>query len=278
MEKSKAAMETRIIPQYCKHHSGSKYEYPAASPVHNINDVAITLSENIIGAKPWAPNEEILKETVIRVLAQHGNATKSKIVSADTIFPLMKTIDDLCFPGLLFPTKQINHLFHPVLLQISQVPQAGHVGWTQALKVRPGSRAVGSWTMGPSILIRLSTVRYHGNGKKEKLTLLEVMQVAVHEMIHAYLILLSCRHEQCGADFELMHRGDGDGHGLAFVALLKAVLGQMQSWAPVMKDFGMMDEAIHPYEDFSVKLWKRGEGIKSRGRAQRVWWLAAQPL
>lgn len=274
MEEPKRAI---FLPQYCKHHSASKHEYPNPSPIHNINDVAITLSESIIGSKQWTPREELMKESIIRILSKHGSETKSKVVSASTIFSLMKTIDDLCFPGLLFPSNQINHLSHPVLLEVGQAP--GRVGWTQALKVRPGSRVMGSRAMGPSILIRLSTVRHHSNGKKEHLTLREVTQVAVHEMIHAYLLLLSCRREQCGDDFELMHRDtDGGGHGLAFVALLKAVLGQIQSWSPHLKDFGMTDEAIYPYEDFSVKLWKRGEGISSRGKAQHVWWLAAKPL
>ncbi|TDZ20481.1 hypothetical protein Cob_v006432 [Colletotrichum orbiculare MAFF 240422] len=139
---------------------------------------------------------------------------------------------------LLFPTTHINHTSHPVFLEIGQA--RGRVGWTQALRSNLGPRA------GPSILIRLSTVRHRDDGKTEFLTLKEVVQVAAHEMVHAYLLLLSCRREQCGADFEVMHRdADGGGHGLAFVAVLKAVLGQIQSWGPGLEEFGMTDDAIY---------------------------------
>ncbi|KAF9878636.1 hypothetical protein CkaCkLH20_04128 [Colletotrichum karsti] len=281
----------KALPPRCQHHTSSlfraKNEHLVQPHSYNINDVAITLSESITGQTQWTAREKPLKDTVARILSKQGKETSPKVVTASTIFSLMKSIDDLCFLGLLFPTTHLNHPSHPVHLEVGQA--RGRVGWTQALRTRPGgprgavSTGTGSSSspgQGPSILIRLSTVRHHGDdvdnvnhdgekkktkNKSEALTLREVVQVAIHEMVHAYLLLLSCRHKQCGADFELMHRDeDGTGHGLAFVALLKAVLGQVQSWAPQLGEFGMTDEAIDPYEDFSVKLWKRGEGIAAR--------------
>lgn len=267
----------RNVPQRCQHHPlplfRIKNEHLAQPYSYNVNDVAITLSEIITGQIQWTAREKPLKDTVARILSKHGNEKNTKVVSPGAIFSLMKSIDDLCLLGLLFPTAQPNHPSHPVLLEVGQA--RGRVGWTQPLRTKPGARA----SPGPSILIRLSTVRHHDDKKAEALTLREVVQVAIHEMVHAYLLLLSCRQKQCGVDFEVMHRDeDGNGHGLAFVALFKAVLGQVQSWAPQLKDFGMTDEAIDPYEDFSVKLWKRGEGIAARSKGQRVWWLAAKPL
>ncbi|KAL0935067.1 uncharacterized protein CTRU02_209658 [Colletotrichum truncatum] len=266
-------MRTRNLPQRCQHHSSifRKNEHLIQSQSYNINDVAITLTESITGQMQWTAREKPLKDTVARILSKQGAETNPKIVSASTIFSLMKSIDDLCLLGLLFPTTQLNHVSHPVFLEVGQA--RGRVGWTQSLQAKAGPRT------SHSILIRLSTTRYYGDDKREALSLKEVIQVAIHEMIHAYLLLLSCRQRQCGVEFDTMHRdSDGSGHGLAFVALLKAVLGQVQSWAPQLKEFGMTDEAIDPYEDFSLRLWKRGEGISARTKEQRVWWLAARPL
>lgn len=266
----------RSSPLRCQHSSSifRKNDHLVQTQSHNINDVAITLAESIAGQVQWTAREKPLRDTVARILSKQGSDKSPKVVSASTIFTLMKLIDELCFPGLLFPTAHLNHASHPVLLEIGQ--WRGRVGWTQALRTKPGLR---NTSPSPSISIRLSTVRHHADGKTEALSLREVIQIAIHEMVHAYLILLSCRQKQCGTDFETMHRDlDGSGHGLAFVAILKAVLGQVQSWAPQLKDFGMTDEAIDPYEDFSVKLWKRGEGIAARSNGQKVWWLAARPL
>ncbi|OLN86776.1 hypothetical protein CCHL11_07819 [Colletotrichum chlorophyti] len=261
----------RFLPQPCQHHSrnGHQEDNLPQTQSYNINDVAITLSESILGPVHWTTCEEALKNTVARVLLDQGAETSPKIVQANTIFSLMKAIDELCLLGLLFPTSQRNHASHPVVLEIGQT--RGRVGWTQALRTEKAG--------GASIVIRLSTVRHLDGGGKRPLSLAEVVQVAVHEMVHAYLLLLSCRTAECDVDFDIMHRdADGGGHGLAFVALLKAVLAQVQTWAPGLGDFGLTDDAIHPYEDFSLELWKRGERISSRGKGQRVWWLAAKPM
>ncbi|OHE96706.1 hypothetical protein CORC01_08023 [Colletotrichum orchidophilum] len=270
MAESKRA---RFLPQRCQHHSRKSHQHDQVPQPqsHNINDVAITLSECMLGPVPWAASEKSLKNNVARVLVDKGADTNPRGVSASTIFSLMKAIDELCFLGLLFPTPQINHASHPVLLEIG--PTRGRVGWTQPLRTsKPGC---------PNIVIRLSTVRHHddGIGTGKPLPLRDIVQVAVHEMVHAYLLLLSCRRDKCDVDFDVMHRdSDGGGHGLAFVALLKAVLGQIQSWATELRDFGLTDESMHPYEDFGLELWKRGDRISSRSKGQRVWWLAAKPL
>ncbi|KAK2002927.1 hypothetical protein LX36DRAFT_567171 [Colletotrichum falcatum] len=277
MAESKRA---RFLPEQCPHHSQRGHQNDLFQPhSYNINDVAISLSESILGPVQWTACERSLKNTVARVLSDQGAETDPNVVSSGTIFSLMKAIDELCFWGLLFPTPQLNHASHPVLLEVGQ--SRGRVGWTQPLRgsKSPGGGGGGSGGGGPSIAIRLSTVRYHLDGTGTRLPLKELVQVAVHEMVHAYLILLSCRREQCEADFDAMHRNaDGGGHGLAFVALLKAVVCQVQSWAPGLGDFGLTDEAIHPYEDFGLELWKRGDRISSRGKGQRVWWLAARPM
>ncbi|GKT91959.1 hypothetical protein CT0861_04281 [Colletotrichum tofieldiae] len=265
MTESKRA---RFLPKQCSHHSRKAHQNDLLQPQsYNINDVAITLSESILGPIQWTTCEKSLKNTVARVLSDQG--TDPNAVSAGSIFSLMKAIDELCFLGLLFPTSQVNHVSHPVFLEVGQA--RGRVGWTQPLRTsKPG---------GPSIVIRLSTARYHVDGTSTQLPLKELVQIAVHEMVHAYLLLFSCRQEQCEVDFEVMHRNvDGGGHGLAFVALLKAVVCQIQSWAPELREFGLTDEAIHPYEDFGLELWKRGDRISSRSKGQRVWWLAAKPM
>ncbi|KAK1493924.1 hypothetical protein CCUS01_13805 [Colletotrichum cuscutae] len=277
MAESKRA---RFLPQQCQHHSRKphKDDHLPQPRSYNINDVAITLSESMLGPIPWSVSEKSLKNTVARVLVDKGTETSPKVTSASTVFSIMKAIDDLCFLGLLFPTPQINHVSHPVLLEVGQT--RGRVGWTQPLRAsRPGAA---------SIVIRLSTVRHRDDGTTttatttgtgKPLPLREIVQVAVHEMVHAYLLLLSCRRDKCDVDFDIMHRdSDGGGHGLAFVAVLKAVLGQVQSWAPELRDFGLTDESIHPYEDFGLELWKRGDRISSRSKGQRVWWLAAKPM
>ncbi|KAK1984019.1 hypothetical protein LZ30DRAFT_748198 [Colletotrichum cereale] len=266
MAESKRA---RFLPQQCPHHSQKAHQDELQPQSYNINDVAITLSESILGPVQWTTCEKSLKNTVARVLCDQGAETDPNVVSPGTVFSLMKAIDELCLLGLLFPTPLINHTSHPVLLEVGQT--RGRVGWTQPLRGnKPG---------GPSIGIRLSTVRYRLDGTSTRLPLRELVQIAVHEMVHAYLILFSCRREQCEVDFDVMHRNaDGGGHGLAFVALLKAVVCQIQGWAPELRDFGLTDEAIHPYEDFGLELWKRGERISSRSKGQRVWWLAAKPM
>lgn len=270
MAESKRA---RFLPQHCQHHTRNLHQHGhlPQPQSYNINDVAVTLSESILGRLQWTACEKSLKNTVARVLSDQGAETNPNVVSTCTIFSLMKAVDELCFLGLLFPTPHINHASHPVLLEVGQA--RGRVGWTQALRTKPGTRT------GPSIVIRLSTVRHHDDGTNKHLSLRETLQVAIHEMVHAYLLLLSCRRDQCDVDFDIMHRDlDGGGHGLAFVALLKAVIGQIQTWGPELRDFGLTDESIHPYEDFSLELWKRGERISSRSKGQRVWWLAAKPI
>ncbi|GJD02680.1 hypothetical protein ColKHC_11505 [Colletotrichum higginsianum] len=268
MAESKRA---RFLPQHCQHHSrkARQNNHLPEPQSCNINDVAITLSESILGPIQWTTCEKSLKDTVAQVLSEQGAETSPIVVSADTIFSLMKAIDELCLLGLLFPTPQVNHGSHPVLLEVGQ--SRGRVGWTQLLRSsKPG---------GPSIVIRLSTARHHVDGTSTSLPLKEIVQVAVHEMVHAYLLLFSCRRDQCEVDFKVMHcDADGGGHGLAFVALLKAVVGQIQSWAPGLREFGLTDDAINPFEDFGLQLWKRGDRISSRSKGQRVWWLAAKPM
>jgi hypothetical protein len=83
-----------------------------------------------------------------------------------------------------------------------------------------------------------------------------IFETLVHEMIHAYLDLFSCREDDCRRKMDKIHGFTG--HGGLFMVLQALTTTTIQSWSPKLQEY-KSDSAID-----MISLWREVEAMEKR--------------